>query len=280
MAARKAKLTRDITAYRLTMDQMTSGGWTEKEIRSEYTRLRDITQKRLIRMAKSGETDNMLYERFGTVEKVNPKTGKTRLAGGVPEAAGKKTSELLMDMQMMAYAIGSSKKASVRDIRETRKAEKKGILDAIESRKKLDAAKRQKVIIQKETQEAEASTQGAAAPLEPEDEEEEDVEATMQDIRTTLNTMSNANWQRFGAVMKMLQPMVKSKQISSSGIITQAFEMVNDEPTKSPAEIFMAISSDLVDSDDDWQGILATLNRYDAQGNLMPGSRIRGSKKG
>lgn len=275
MAARKAKLSRDFSDYRLTMDQMSRSGWTEKEIRSEYTRLRDVTQKRLIRMAKSGETDNILYERFGTVEKTNPKTGKTRLAGGVPEAAGKKTSELLSDLQMMAYAIGASKKASIRDIRETRKAEKKGILDAIESRKKLEQAKKQKQQLQDQ--------QPSKAPVQEfdgEEPEDEDIEITFDDVRSSLEGMSSSDWQRFGAVMRMLQPMVKAKQISSPIVLTMAQEMVANEPTKSPAEIFMAISQDMVDSDDDFQAILATVNKHDANGNLLPEYRRRSPKKG
>lgn len=64
MAAR-AKLTYDLNWYTPSeiKAKLESGGDLEKEVRKEYTRLRDISQKRIKRLAAAGFTDTEVYQR-------------------------------------------------------------------------------------------------------------------------------------------------------------------------------------------------------------------------
>jgi len=276
---RKAALARSFTDYKLTMGQMQKAGWTEKQIRAEYTRLRDITQKRLIQMHKKGETDNFLYERYGTTTKTDRK-GRERLAGGVPEAKGKTTAELLADLQTMAYAIGVSKKSTVRDIREAREKEKRGVIEAIESRKKLEESRRQRKAESEGEPEIDLSLDTKPKMDGDIEVEFDDSQVDVEAIKRSVSEMTSAEWKRFGSVMRMLQPMIKAKQIDSPTVITNVQEMVTDRPDMSPASIFLTVAESLSDNAEDFDAIMGTLERYDANGNLLPEYRRRSPKKG
>lgn len=64
MAAR-ARLTYDFSWYTPSeiKAKLEAGGDLEKQVRKEYTRLRDISQKRLKRLAAAGYTDTEVYQR-------------------------------------------------------------------------------------------------------------------------------------------------------------------------------------------------------------------------
>jgi len=78
----------------------------------------------------------------------------------------------------------------------------------------------------------------------------------------------------------MLQPMIKAKQIDSPTVITNVQEMVTDRPDMSPASIFLTVAESLSDNAEDFDAIMGTLERYDANGNLLPEYRRRSPKKG
>ena len=63
--ATRARLTYDFSWYTPSeiKAKLEAGGDLAKQVRKEYTRLRDISQKRLKRLAAAGYTDTEIYQR-------------------------------------------------------------------------------------------------------------------------------------------------------------------------------------------------------------------------
>ena len=82
----------------------------EASIRKEYTRMRDIIQKRVGRMEEAGETRNNFYRIFGK----NP----------LPKLKDTTTKEMLMKMAPMARALSGAYSSDLRSVRAERTSAK------------------------------------------------------------------------------------------------------------------------------------------------------------
>ena len=83
MMATRARLTYDFSWYTPSeiKAKLEAGGDLAKQVRKEYTRLRDISQKRLKRLAAAGYTDTEVYQRnYKHYPKLKDIKSKTELA--------------------------------------------------------------------------------------------------------------------------------------------------------------------------------------------------------
>lgn len=83
---------------------------SEKEIRAEYSRMRNIITKRVGRLEEAGETKNNFYRIFGR----NP----------LPKTKEVSTSQMMMRMASMARALSGSYSSDLRSIKEERRSAK------------------------------------------------------------------------------------------------------------------------------------------------------------
>lgn len=91
---------------------------SEKEIRKEYSRMRNIISKRIGRLEEAGETKNNFYRIFG--KKPLPKVKEVSM------------SQMMMRMASMARALSGSYSSDLRSIKEERHMAKERLARAAE----------------------------------------------------------------------------------------------------------------------------------------------------